>query len=57
MSDVLGYLTFCFVLSSKAASESGRPPEPAEELPSATAPVRLLRIRPEAVEGLHEGQT
>ena len=48
---------FCSVLSSKAASESGRSSEPAEELPGASAPVRLLRIRPEAVEGLHEGQT
>ncbi len=44
-------LCFC-----AAAAESGRSPQPAEELPRSTAAVRLLRVRAETAQGIHEGE-
>jgi len=54
------YLSLAFTESvfffCAAAPESGRSPQPAEELPRTSAAVRLLRVRAETAQGVHEGE-
>lgn len=52
---VLQRLKLLLVLFA-ASSESRRSSEPAEELPGTTETIRLLRVCPEAAEGIPEGQ-
>lgn len=39
-----------------AASELGRPPQPAEELPRSSAAVRLVRVCAATAQRIHEGE-
>lgn len=53
---LLGSVETKVIVATAASPESGCAPEPAEELPGPTETVRVLRVCPEATEGIPEGQ-